>query len=81
MQQGVTHFWRTAGIKHFHLIDTFILQRNIWIYTVSYTHLDVYKRQPGDLAQRKGRIERQGNQNSLVHVLSLIHIFSSGQGL
>ena len=32
MQQGVTHFWRTAGIKHFHLIDTFILQRNIWIY-------------------------------------------------
>ena len=23
---------------------------------------------PGDLAQRKGRIERQGNQNSLVHV-------------
>ena len=32
MQQGVTHFWRTAGIKHFHLIDTLILQRNIWIY-------------------------------------------------
>ena len=32
MQQGVTHFWRTAGIKHFHLIDTFIFQRNIWIY-------------------------------------------------
>ena len=31
-QQGVTHFWRTAGIKHFHLIDTLILQRNIWIY-------------------------------------------------
>ena len=31
-QQGVTHFWRTAGIKHFHLIDTFIFQRNIWIY-------------------------------------------------
>ena len=30
---------------------------------------------PGDLAQRKGRIERQGNQNPLVHVyLSLIHI-------
>ena len=23
---------------------------------------------PGDLAQRKGRIERQGNQNPLVHV-------------
>ena len=32
MQQGVAHFWRTAGIKHFHLIDTLILQRNIWIY-------------------------------------------------
>ena len=32
VQQGVTHFWRTAGIKHFHLIDTLILQRNIWIY-------------------------------------------------
>ena len=32
MQQGVTHFWRTGGIKHFHLIDTLILQRNIWIY-------------------------------------------------
>ena len=32
MQQGVTHFWWTAGIKHFHLIDTLILQRNIWIY-------------------------------------------------
>ena len=32
MQQGVTHFWRTGGIKHFHLIDTFIFQRNIWIY-------------------------------------------------
>ena len=32
MQQGVMHFWRTAGIKHFHLIDTLILQRNIWIY-------------------------------------------------
>ena len=32
MQQGFTHFWRTAGIKHFHLIDTLILQRNIWIY-------------------------------------------------
>ena len=32
MQQGVTHFWRTAGIKHFHLIDTLILQGNIWIY-------------------------------------------------
>ena len=46
--------------------------------------IDVYKRQvqdrlvalhdmdcpwrPGDLAQRKGRIERQGNQNPLVHV-------------
>ena len=30
--EGVTHFWRTAGIKHFHLIDTLILQRNIWIY-------------------------------------------------
>ena len=25
---------------------------------------------PGDLAQRKGRIERQGNQNPLVHVES-----------
>ncbi len=32
MQQGIAHFWRTAGIKHFHLIDTLILQRNIWIY-------------------------------------------------
>ena len=32
MQQGVAHFWRTVGIKHFHLIDTLILQRNIWIY-------------------------------------------------
>ena len=29
MQQGVTHFWRTAGIKHFHLIDTLILQETV----------------------------------------------------
>ena len=27
---------------------------------------------PGDLAQRKGRIERQGNQNSLVHVFRYV---------
>ena len=27
---------------------------------------------PGDLAQRKGRIERQGNQNPLVHVYSYV---------
>ena len=33
-------------------------------------------RRPGDLAQRKGRIERQGNQNETVHVLSLIHILA-----
>ena len=32
MQLCVTHFWRTAGIKHFHLINTLILQGNIWIY-------------------------------------------------
>lgn len=32
MQQSVTHFWRTARIKHFHLINTFILQRDVWIY-------------------------------------------------
>ena len=29
---GCHAFWRTAGIKHFHLIDTLILQGNIWIY-------------------------------------------------
>ena len=43
MQQGVTHFWRTAGIKHFHLIDTLILQRNIWIYKCRDLYPDVYK--------------------------------------
>lgn len=34
---------------------------------ISKSYLSVSWR-PGDLAQRKGRIERQGNQNSLVHV-------------
>ena len=34
LQQGVTHFWRTAGIKHFHLIDTLILQRNIFPFSI-----------------------------------------------
>ena len=34
---------------------------------VSNSYLSLSWR-PGDLAQRKGRIERQGNQNPLVHV-------------
>ena len=51
----------------------------MWLESVSYTHLDVYKRQekrPGDLAQRKGRIERQGNQNPLVHVYRYVTAYS-----
>ena len=47
MQQGVTHFWRTAGIKHFHLIDTLILQRNIWIYKCIYNRIKNASSQKG----------------------------------
>ena len=31
VQEGFTHFWRTATIKHLHLIGSLIFWRNIWI--------------------------------------------------
>ena len=46
--------------------------KNISKRTVSYTHLDVYKRQQGDtLAQFRGESGLSGEELSLIHIYTV----------